>query len=213
MASVGFVLLCVLGLYISDVVGSEESFEGGSGDNEHEDSADILGGKETLGDDGNVRDVVDEFLSFVEQYERNKENCTPGVSFNLGEGVITQYGVIRFRQQAELAVNRANFLTRIWKSASENMLTQSEYFFYTQVRSMVEGDKDVFAAGNCYDYMEFNNFTLYCPFAYRMPNNTIMVKDLSVEYKYLGNDSEFFFIPRMNAERKLSGKYNETKGE
>ena len=159
-----------------------------------------------------VRDVVDEFLGIVEQYERDKENCVPGVTFNLGEGVITQYGVIRFRQQAELAVNRANFLTRIWKSSPEDILEKSQYFFYTQVRSMVEGDNDVFAAGNCYDYMEFNNFTLFCPFAYRMPNDTIMVKDLSVEYKYLGNESEFFFIPRMNAERKLQGRYNETKG-
>jgi len=82
-----------------------------------------------------IRDVVDQFLSIVEQYERNKENCTPGTTFNLGDGVVAQYGVVQFHTQAMAAVNRANFLTRIWKGAVK--LTESEYFFYAAVRLAV----------------------------------------------------------------------------
>ena len=218
------ILLCVCALTctVNIIVVGSDSRHGGVWDNgsgegdEDQRSEDIFGdNNEDMSEDGgdSVRDVVDDFLSIVEQYERNKDNCTPGVTFNLGEGVITQYGQFRFRQQAEVAVNRANFLTRVWKGAPKELLT-SEYFFYTQVRSMVEGDDDLFAAGNCYDSMQFKNYTLFCPYGYRLPNDStiIMVKDLSVEYKYLGNDSEFFHIPKMNAERKLKGKYNETIG-
>ena len=79
-----------------------------------------------------ARDVVDRFLSIVDQYEQNKDNCTPGTEFNLGEGVVAQYGVKRFKNQALAAVNRANLLTRLWKGAPRSLL-KSEFFFYTQV--------------------------------------------------------------------------------
>lgn len=161
-----------------------------------------------------ARDVVDKFLSIVEQYDRNKENCTPGTEFNLGEGVVAQYGVLRYKQQALVAVNRANFLTRLWRGAPRALL-ENEYVLFTAVRSMVEGDPDLFAAGNCYDYKEYKNFTLYCPYAYRLPNDSseIMVKDLSVEYMYLGNGSEFFYQARVKAARKLKSLYDKAIGK
>ena len=160
-----------------------------------------------------ARDVVDTFLSIVEQYERNKDNCTPGTEFNLGEGVVAQYGVLRYKAQAMVAVNRANFLTRIWKISQQELL-DSEPFFYAAVREMVDGDPQLFGAGNCYDYMEYKDYTLWCPYAYRMPNASeeIMVKDLSTEYKYLKNSSEWFYQARLKAKRKLLEDYNETKG-
>lgn len=157
-------------------------------------------------------DVVDKFLSIVEEYERNKDTCVPGTEFNLGEGVVAQYGVQRFKKQALVSVNMANFLTKIWKYAPTALLN-SEYFLYTNVRSMVEGDPDLFAAGNCYDHKEYKNYTLYCPYAYRLPNGTIMVKDLSVEYKYLGNGSEFFYQARIKAIDKIKTQFNETVGK
>ena len=158
-----------------------------------------------------ARDVVDKFLSIVDQYEQNKDNCTPGTEFNLGEGVVAQYGVKRFKAQALAAVNRANLLTRLWKGAPRSLL-RSEYFFYTQVRNLVESDNDIFAAGNCYGAREYKKYDLWCPFAYRMSNDSsqIMVKDLAVVYKYPGNESEFFWIPRQNAEEKLSRMYSNT---
>ncbi len=161
-----------------------------------------------------ARDVVDKFLSIVEQYEKNKENCTAGTGYNLGDGVVAQYGVRRFKQQALTTVNRANLLTRIWKMP-KSKLHKSEYFFYTQVRNLLEGDDDLFAAGNCYDRKEFRNYELWCPYAYRMPNdsNQIMVKDLAVVYKYFGNDSEFFHIPKLKAQKKLREHYNVSIGE
>ncbi|KAK2175879.1 hypothetical protein NP493_697g00009 [Ridgeia piscesae] len=159
-------------------------------------------------------DIVDNFLRIVERYERNKDNCTPGTTFSLGPGVVAQYGVRRFKAQAMVAVNRANFLTRIWKGARPQLL-DSEYFFYTSVREMVEGDPVLFAAGNCYDYKQYKDYVLFCPYAYRMHDNPnkIMVKDLSLEYKYLGNDSEFFYQARVKAHRKLAGPFNDTDDE
>lgn len=143
-------------------------------------------------------DIIADFLEKVEEYERNKENCSPGTQFNLGKGVIQQYGINRFKRQALSAVNRANFLTRIWKSAPQAVL-DSEYFFYTQVRNLAESDPDIFAAGNCYDHREYKGFYLYCPFAYRTENGSINVKDLSLEYDYLGNTSEFFYEAKKHA--------------
>ena len=166
-----------------------------------------------LEEEEEVKTSVEYFLSKVEQYERNKNNCTPGVDHNLGEGVVAQYGVKRYMRQAILAVNRANFMTRLWKGL-DSILVHSQYFLYAQVRSMVEGDPDVFAAGNCYDVGEFFNDSLFCPYAFRLLNdsNQIMVKDLSVDYKYLTNASEFFFQARLKAAKKLKN-FTETIGK
>jgi G protein-coupled receptor 158 len=157
-------------------------------------------------------DVVSNFLELVEQYEQNKYNCTAGTDFTLGDGVIKQYGKKRFEPQALVAVNRANFLTRIWKDADRTILT-SEDFFFSAVRSMLEGDQEIFAAGNCYDKKEFKNYRLFCPYSHRTEDGKINVKDLSVEYDYLGNDSEWFYSARVKANKLENfnytfGKYN-----
>lgn len=154
-------------------------------------------------------DIVDKFLSIVEEYEHNKKDCKPGTEFNLGEGVVAQYGLQRFKSQALVAVTRANLLTRLWKGPDRDLLL-SEYNLYAMVRSMVEGDQDLFAAGNCHDYKQYKNYELFCPYAHRVPEDfsQITVKDLSVEYKYLGNESEFFLRPRQKAAAKLSQPYN-----
>ena len=54
------------------------------------------------------------------------------------------------KAQAMVAVNRANLLTRLWRYAPISLL-DSEVFFYSAVRNMVQGDPVLFAAGNCYD--------------------------------------------------------------
>ena len=146
-------------------------------------------------------DVVQRFLEQVESYEKNKFNCTAGTSHNLGEGVIKQYGLKRFKAQALVTVNRANFLTRIWKTANDAILS-SENFFYAQVRNLVEGDSEIFAAGNCYDIEQYKDYYLFCPYAHRLPDGkTINVKDLSVEYDYLANNgTEWFETCRHNAQ-------------
>lgn len=151
-------------------------------------------------------DVVAMFLEQVEKYEQNKDNCTTGTQYNLGKGVIQQYGKNRFKPQALVSVNRANFLTRIWRKAEPEVLN-SEYLFYTQVRNMLEGDAEIFAAGNCYDYKEFNNYELFCPYAHRIDDGTINVKDLSIVYPYLGNDSEWFHSARMRASKLHNFNY------
>ena len=155
-------------------------------------------------------DVVENFLQLVEEYDKNKAECKPGTEYTLGPGVIKQYGLNRFQAQAMRAVNRANFLTRIWRYADSEFL-QSEYLFYTQVRNIVEGDPDIFAAGNCYDKDEFKDYHLFCPFSHRTEDGRITVKDLSLEYPYLGNTSDWFFSARMRS-AKLEN-FNITKGE
>lgn len=56
------------------------------------------------------KDVVTEFLQIVERSMDN--NCSAGTAVNLGEGVVDQYAQERFRVKADVAVNRANMLTR-----------------------------------------------------------------------------------------------------
>ncbi|KAL8610356.1 hypothetical protein ACOMHN_041170 [Nucella lapillus] len=153
--------------------------------------------KEEEEEEGTDKDVVQQFLEQVEKYEKNKANCTAGTAHNLGKGVIKQYGLNRFKAPALVAVNRANFLSRIWMEGNPEIIS-SEYFFFTQVRSMVEGDPEIFAAGNCYDKEEFKDYYLFCPYAYRTGDGEINVKDLSVEYDYLGNSSEWFYTARLH---------------
>jgi len=58
------------------------------------------------------RDVVTRFLQIVESQHIMGGNCTAGTALNLGEGVVDRYAQDRFRVEAEVAVNRANMLTR-----------------------------------------------------------------------------------------------------
>ncbi len=95
-------------------------------------------------------DIVTKFLTIVESQHLLGENCTAGTDFNLGEGVVDRYAQERFRLEAEVAVNRANWLTRLWKYADRSVL-HSEYLLHVNLYSMIEMDEDIFAAGNCYD--------------------------------------------------------------
>lgn len=58
------------------------------------------------------QDVVTTFLRIVESQHLLGSNCTAGTALNLGEGVVDRYAQDRFRVEAEIAVNRANMLTR-----------------------------------------------------------------------------------------------------
>lgn len=58
------------------------------------------------------QDVVTTFLRIVESQHLLGANCTAGTALNLGEGVVDRYAQDRFRVEAEIAVNRANMLTR-----------------------------------------------------------------------------------------------------
>ncbi|XP_075215096.1 putative G-protein coupled receptor CG31760 [Lycorma delicatula] len=98
-------------------------------------------------------------------------------------------------------------LTRLWKYAAPEVM-ESEYLLHAGVFAMVEFDVDIFAAGNCYDQYQYKDYWLFCPYAYRLPEGPILVKDLAVEYKYLSNTSEWFYIARKNAERVIRN-YNQ----
>lgn len=180
-------------------------------DQELDESGDLTGDEPSIGND-TFLDSIEKFLRAIERSER-EINCTAGVEKNLGKGVVIDYGRKRFRKQAEVAVHRANLLTRLWRFMKREEI-QSEVLLYTLVHSMVASDNDIFAAGNCYDKDQFKNYTLFCPYAHRLRNSStaITVKDLSVAYKYLNNGSEFFRAPRMKAEKKLNSSYASSDG-
>ncbi len=148
-------------------------------------------------------DIVSKFLRYVEKIEQNMDHCTSGTSEEVLDRGAVSYGPSRYMKQAKKTVDWANFWTRIWKNANLSRIEPKEDFFYNSVISVVENDDDIFAFGNCYDYMQFKNYELFCPYAYRQPNGVINVKDLSVEYKYLSNESEWFYEARMNANHLL----------
>ncbi|XP_020708856.2 probable G-protein coupled receptor 158 [Athalia rosae] len=171
--------------------------------NEYEDEPVEIVGNRTEKQSVKV-DIVTRFLRIIENQHLLGENCTAGTDLHLGEGVVDLYAQERFRLEANLAVNRANMLTRLWKYAPEVMLS-SEYLLHASILSMVEFDEDIFAAGNCYDKLQYRDHWLYCPFAHRLQNqDAVLVKDLAVEYKYLSNSSEWFYIARKNAERVIA---------
>eukprot|EP00095_Tigriopus_kingsejongensis_P002452 snap_masked-scaffold380_size190731-processed-gene-0.14 protein:Tk02452 transcript:snap_masked-scaffold380_size190731-processed-gene-0.14-mRNA-1 annotation:"PREDICTED: uncharacterized protein LOC103506221" len=147
-------------------------------------------------------DIVTKLLRIVESQALQGANCTPGTDLNLGDKVVNRYAQERFDQAAHVAVNRANWLTRMWKYAPE-VIGHSEYLLHTSIISMVEFNEDIFAAGNCYDAEEYKNYFLFCPYAHRLLDGPILAKDLAIEYKYLSNTSEWFFIARKEAEKVI----------
>ncbi|XP_055607463.1 uncharacterized protein LOC129755136 [Uranotaenia lowii] len=153
------------------------------------------------------QDVVTQFLQIVESQHLLGSNCTAGTALNLGDGVVDRYAQDRFRVEAEIAVNRANMLTRIFKFSAPEV-QMSEHLLHASVLSMVEFDDDIFAAGNCFDWNQHPaKKGLFCPFAYRLPppdQGASLAKDLAAEYHYLGNTSEWFFLARKNAEKVIA---------
>lgn len=98
-------------LVIADVVGNGN--EGTDGDGANGDGVDS---NQITADVINARDskidLVSKFLQYIEQQHLMGSNCVAGTSLNLGEGVVDRYAQDRFRVEAEVAVNRANMLTR-----------------------------------------------------------------------------------------------------
>ena len=157
-------------------------------------------------------DIVTKFLRIVESQHLLGENCTAGTELNLGDRVVDRYAQDRFRLVADVAVNRANWLTRLWKYAEQSVL-DSEYLLHVNVYSMIEMDENIFAAGNCYDKHQYKNYILFCPWGYRKNHGPILVKDLAIEYKYLSNTSDWFYAARKNAERVIRNMTSLTKGK
>uniref|UniRef100_A0A336LL06 CSON010180 protein n=1 Tax=Culicoides sonorensis TaxID=179676 RepID=A0A336LL06_CULSO len=160
------------------------------------------------------RDVVTTFLRIVESQHLLGANCTAGTALNLGEGVVDRYAQDRFRVEAEIAVNRANMLTRLFK-ITPLPVQESEHLLHASVLSMVDFDDNIFAAGHCFDWNEHPYYKgLFCPFGYRLPppdQGTVLVKNLAADYPYLGNTSEWFFHARKNAEKVIEKNEQYTK--
>lgn len=64
-----------------------------------------------------------------------------------------------------------------------------------------------------YVQFQYKEYWLFCPYAYRLPEGPILVKDLAVEYKYLSNTSEWFYIARKNAENVIVNYNQFSRGE
>lgn len=98
-------------LVIADVVGNgNEGVDGdganGDGVDSNQITADVINARDSK------IDLVSKFLQYIEQQHLMGSNCVAGTSLNLGEGVVDRYAQDRFRVEAEVAVNRANMLTR-----------------------------------------------------------------------------------------------------
>nr|XP_036669179.1 uncharacterized protein LOC108008207 [Drosophila suzukii] len=185
-------------LVIGDVEGVEEADENMESS---QITADVINARDSK------IDLVSKFLQYIEQQHLMGSNCVAGTSLNLGEGVVDRYAQDRFRVEAEVAVNRANMLTRIFKTTGRSV-QEDVNLLHASVLSMVEFDDDIFAAGNCFDWNEHPAQPgLFCPFAYRLPPpnlGAVFAKDLAMEYHYLGNTSEWFFLARKNAEKVIA---------
>ena len=157
-------------------------------------------------------DVVTKFLRIIESQQEMGENCTKGTGFNLGEGVVDKYAHERFRIQADLTVNIANLYTRLWKYSRQQVL-MSEYLLHAQVLVLLESHEEIFSAGNCYDSFQYPGYELFCPFAHRLPDGGVQVKDLAQQYFYLTNDSEFFWNAKRSGERVIEDFSQLRKGK
>ncbi|XP_034652153.1 uncharacterized protein LOC117891082 [Drosophila subobscura] len=187
-------------LVIEDVEGTDEDTDAENMES-NQLTADVINARDSK------IDLVSKFLQYIEQQHLMGSNCVAGTSLNLGEGVVDRYAQDRFRVEAEVAVNRANMLTRIFKTTGQRV-QEDVNLLHASVLSMVEFDDDIFAAGNCFDWNEHPAQPgLFCPFAYRLPPpnlGAIFAKDLAMEYHYLGNTSEWFFLARKNAEKVIA---------
>ena len=83
---------------------------------------------------------------------------------------------------------------------------ENKYLRYSELNIIVVDCEDNILlmsremSGNCYDAHQYGNYSLYCPYAHRLPNGTILAKDLAAEYNYLGNSSIWFYNARRKAQ-------------
>ena len=157
-------------------------------------------------------DVVTKFLRIIEAQQAMGENCTKGTASSLGDGIVDKYAHERFRLQADITVNRANLYTRLWKYSREQVL-KSAYLLHAEVLSLIEFSDDIVGAGNCYDRYRYPDYDLFCPFAHRLPNGSVQVKDLAQQYFYLTNTSDFFLDAKQSGERVIENYSQIRKGE
>ncbi|XP_055327215.1 probable G-protein coupled receptor 158 [Paramacrobiotus metropolitanus] len=168
---------------------------------------------------------LDKVSTVLRLIESQRKNCSPGTELNL-TGVVDQYGVKKFSGEAQIALNRANLLTRLWKYSPDIFYTtdpllrnQTEYLLYAAVRTMVELNENIYSAGNCYDWYRYPGYDIFCPFALRMPNSLeIVTKDLAQSYVYEASDkNEWFEKPKEKGieaiRRSMISNNNTRRGE
>ena len=88
------------------------------------------------------------------------------------------------------AVNRANWLTRMWKYDAKTML-QSEFLLHSSLISMLELDDDIFAFGSCHDKQQYKNYHLFCPYAYRLPDGHTLTVSIFLFFFFISNYQQF----------------------
>ena len=71
----------------------------------------------------------------------------------------------------------------------------SEEFLFDLVRNNVDGTTIIFGSAIALESFFFDDYATFCPYAFR--KDTVYSKDLSINYNYLENTTEWYHVLRV----------------
>jgi hypothetical protein len=121
------------------------------------------------------------------------DNCSLGT----GESLNLSYDPSAWDQYAITAVRLANFISKIITSNNNSMAALSDEVLFALVRNNVHLHSVIFGSGIPLEPHESLRYPLFCPYAYRNENKTVVLsKDLAVEYNYTDPRTEYYQVLR-----------------
>nr|XP_022313874.1 probable G-protein coupled receptor CG31760 isoform X1 [Crassostrea virginica] len=131
-------------------------------------------------------------LDYVAEIE-NLGNCSLGT----GESLDLIYDHAVWDSYALAAVRLANFITKIITTNNNSLSSLSDQVLFALVRNNVHLKSFIFGSGIPFEPHESLRYPLFCPYAYRNENETVVLtKDLAVEYNYTDPRTEYYQVLR-----------------
>lgn len=128
-------------------------------------------------------------LEYVERVRNSP--CTGGTE----ETLPVTFDHDAWSQYAEVAVRMSNTLTKIIIRNGNNLGSVTDEFLFDLVRNNVDSDSLIFGSAIAVEEYVYPKYRIFCPYAYK--KDRVFAHDISLNYNYLDNSTEWYHVLRV----------------
>ena len=128
-------------------------------------------------------------LEYVEKVRNSA--CSGGTD----ETLPVEFDHALWREYAEVAVRMSNTLTKNVIRNNNTLGGVTEEFLFDLVRNNVDNESPIFGSAIAVEEWIFPKYRIFCPYSYK--KDTVYAHDISLQYNYLLNTTEWYHVLRM----------------
>ena len=122
---------------------------------------------------------------------------TRACSGGTGETLPVDFDHSLWTRHAQVAVRMANLLTKVIIRNNNTFPRSIEEDLFSLVRNNVDGNTLLFGSAIAVEEYVFPKYRLFCPYAYE--KDRVYAHDISLNYDYLNNSTEWYHKLRMKS--------------